>query len=166
MLKLALGYSLSSFFFGLFGVDWEAVEDKIEKQYPAVSSISTDELAQKIQSASRPIVIDVREPAEFAVSHLSAAENLETGVDIAARFPDKQAPIVVYCSVGYRSAAVAAELELMGYSNVRNLHRSIFEWAEKGYQLRNANGVTAKIHPYNRAWGALVSEDLHAYSPE
>jgi hypothetical protein len=49
---------------------------------------------------------------------------------------------------------------------VRNLHRSIFEWAEKGYQLQNANGVTAKIHPYNRAWGALVSEDLHAYSPE
>ena len=86
---------MSSFFFGLFGVDWEAVDEKIEKLYPAVSSISTDELAQEIQSASRPIVIDVREPAEFAVSHLSAAENLETGVDIAARFPDKQAPIVV-----------------------------------------------------------------------
>lgn len=157
---------MSSFFFGLFGVDWEAVDEKIEKLYPAVSSISTDELAQEIQSASPPIVIDVREPAEFAVSHLSAAKNLETSVDIAARFLDKQAPIVVYCSVGYRSAAVAAELELMGYSNVRNLHRSIFEWAEKGYQLRNANGVTAKIHPYNLAWGALVSEDLHAYSPE
>lgn len=166
MLKLALGYSLSSFFFGLFGVDWEAVDNKIEKQYPAVSSISTDELAQQYQSASRPMVVDVREPAEFAVSHLSAAENLETGADIAARFPDKQTPIVVYCSVGYRSAAVAAELELMGYSNVKNLRRSIFEWAEKGYHLQNANGATAKIHPYNRAWGALVSEDLHAYSPE
>ena len=48
MLKLALGYSLSSFFFGLFGVDWEAVDEKIEKLYPAVSSISTYELAQKI----------------------------------------------------------------------------------------------------------------------
>ena len=43
----------------------------------------------------------------------------------------------------------------MGYSNVRNLHRSIFEWAEKGYQLRSANGVAAKIHPYNFAWGRI-----------
>jgi rhodanese-related sulfurtransferase len=166
MLKLALGYSLSSFFFGLFGVDWEAVDDKIEKEYPAVSFISSYELVQQYQSVRRPIVVDVREPAEFAVSHLNAALNLETGAAIAARFPDKQAPIVVYCAVGYRSAAVASELELMGYSNVHNLRHSVFEWAEKGYELRNANGITAKIHPYNRTWGALVREDLHAYSPE
>ena len=166
MLKLAVGYSLSSFFFGLFGVDWEAIDEKIEKNYPAVGFISTDELARQYDSASQPVIVDVREPKEFAVSHLGSAENLETSAAIASRFPDRHTPIVVYCSVGYRSAAVASELADMGYRNVLNLRHSIFEWAEKGYQLENGRGTTEKIHPYNRVWGALVREDLHAYAPD
>jgi 3-mercaptopyruvate sulfurtransferase SseA len=70
---------------------------------------------------------------------------------------------VVYCSVGYRSAIVAAQLQALGYSNVLNLRHSIFEWAEKGYPLLNEAGDTNKVHPYNRAWGALIDASYHFY---
>lgn len=99
------------------------------------------------------------------MSHIPKAHNLQSAEAIAAAFPDYAEPIVVYCSVGYRSAAVAEELASLGYTNVKNLRHSIFEWAERGYVLENAAGSTSKVHPYNRAWGTLVPNELHAYSP-
>ena len=99
------------------------------------------------------------------MSHIPKAHNLQSAEAIAAAFPDYAEPIVVYCSVGYRSAAVAEELASLGYTSVKNLRHSIFEWAERGYGLENAAGSTAKVHPYNRAWGSLIPKELHAYSP-
>ena len=108
-------------------------------------------------------LFDVREPEEYAVSHLKGAQNQPKANMIASKLPDKSTPIVVYCSVGYRSAAVAAELQDLGYTNVLNLHHSIFEWVEKGYPLLNDGGETNKVHPYNRAWGALIDASFHFY---
>ena len=43
----------------------------------------------------------------------------------------KDAPIVTYCSVGYRSGKMAERLQAAGYTNVRNLEGSIFKWANE-----------------------------------
>ena len=61
MLKLVLGYSLSSFLFGLFGVDWEAVDERIEEEFPDTNFISTEELVLRFESSALPIIIDVRQ---------------------------------------------------------------------------------------------------------
>jgi len=167
MLKLVLTYSLSSFFFGLFGVSWDAIDRKIDREYPQIPFITSDSLQQKLQeSAPQLVIIDVREAEEFAVSHLETALNIQTGDGVAEQIDAKDTPIVVYCSVGYRSAGVAARLQELGYSNVSNLRHSIFNWAERGYPLANKLGSTDKIHPFNTAWGSLVDSDLHAYEPE
>ena len=165
MSNFLVAFSMSSLFFGLFGVSWDRVDRKIENEFPDVTFISADELQALYESDEVPFVVDVREAEEFAVSHLQHAKNLETGTSIATQVRDKATPIVVYCSVGYRSAAVAEELMALGYSNVRNLHHSIFDWAEKGLSLRNAEGETDKVHPFNRIWGRLVNKQLHAYRP-
>lgn len=156
---------MSSFFFGLFGVSWDKVDAKIEREYPEVEFIEGAELASLYLTDQQPIVIDVREADEFAVSHLQQALHLETGAAISAQVPDKTTPIVVYCSVGYRSAAVAAQLSELGYSNVRNLRHSIFAWAEQGRALTDGEAATSKVHPFNRIWGRLVDRTLHAYQP-
>lgn len=167
MLKVLLSYSLSSFFLGLFGVNWDAIDQKIEKEYPGVTAINSAELQTQLSGPGQsPVLIDVREPEEFRVSHLDNALNIPSAKAVAAEIPDKETPIVVYCSVGYRSAGVAAELEQLGYTRVRNLQHSIFAWAESGLPLRNGQGPTNKVHPYNRTWGSLVNADLHAYEPE
>ena len=167
MIKLLFSASISAIFFGLFGVSWNEVDERIASEFPTVAFVTGPQLLETLatDSGSDPVLIDVREPEEFAVSHLSKAYNLTDGAAIAALIPDKSAPIVVYCSVGYRSAGIAAELQRLGYSNVRNLQHSLFEWANRGYPMENAAGPTSHVHPFNRAWGALVSPDLRSYSP-
>ena len=167
MTKFLIAYSMSSFFFGLFGVSWDSVDRKIQSEYPDISYMSTSELQQHYQFGENqlPVIVDVREIEEFQVSHLHNALNLITSDEIASTVSDKDAAIVVYCSVGYRSAGIAQQLQQLGYTNVRNLRHSIFEWAENGYELSNALGDTEKVHPFNRAWGSLVDSQLHSYTP-
>ena len=163
MLKANLMLGLTYMLLGFFGISWGSVDKKIDREFPDVEFISTDELAAQQQTGNSPVIIDVREQEEFVVSHLQSALNLESGAAVAEQFPDKQTPIVVYCSVGYRSAAVADELTTLGYTNVRNLRHSIFAWADQGLPLINAKGSTDKVHPFNRIWGRLVDKDLHDY---
>ena len=169
MLNFIAAASISSFFFGLFGVSWESVDDKIRREFPSVKSVSTDQLRSRYEEAGEilPLVIDVREGDEFGVSHLGDALNLETAQAIASmvaqRGLGKETEIVVYCSVGYRSAAIAADLQELGFTQVLNLEHSLFDWANKGYPMIDSNGSTDKVHPFNRAWSVLVDDSLHAY---
>jgi len=154
-----------SSFFAWFGVNWEAIDKKIADEYPSVSHLEGTELHSLYSGADIPHIIDVRTSEEYAVSHLVGAEHMETANVIAAAISDLNAPIIVYCSVGYRSAGVAEDLENLGYSNVKNLRHSIFSWAEQGFPLVDQYGDTKFVHPYNRIWGSLVSRSLHAYEP-
>jgi len=169
MFKLIIAASFSSFFFGLFGVSWESVDEKIQDEFPAVKSISTDALlaSYSASSSERPLIIDVREVDEFRVSRLDNALNIESADAISTlitqRGLSKDTEIVVYCSVGYRSAAIAAELQQQGFTQVLNLEHSLFEWANKGYPMTNGARSTDKVHPFNRAWSVLVDDTLHAY---
>jgi rhodanese-related sulfurtransferase len=146
-------------------VTWDSVDEKIDREYPGIDFISTAQLHQKTQdmSVEFPVLIDVRKPDEFRISHLAGAVNLETGASISKLVADKDAAIVVYCSVGYRSAGVAAELEDLGYSNVQNLRHSLFEWANNDYPMVDAVGDTENVHPFNRVWGVLVEKSRHLY---
>ena len=169
MTSMIVTASLTSFFFGLFGVSWESVDEKIEREFPSVKALSIEELRASYQNSNDalPIIIDVRESDEFQVSHLHGALNLGSAEAISEliseRGLEKDIEIVVYCSVGYRSAGVAADLQARGFSQVLNLEHSLFEWANEGYPMVDAEGDTDKVHPFNRAWGALVDEALHSY---
>ena len=169
MFKLIAAASVSSFFFGLFGVSWESVDEKIEREFPAVQAVSTQALLTRYELSERalPVIIDVREGDEFRVSHLNDAINLESADAIseliAQRGLSKSTEIIVYCSVGYRSASIAANLQARGFTKVLNLEHSLFEWANKGYPMTGASGSTDKVHPFSRAWSVLVDDSLHAY---
>ena len=166
MSNLFASITLPLLFFGFFDMDWQTVDDKISQDFQNVEFISTDELYSLYvkESVALPLIIDVRTDNEFQVSHLPKALNLETAKEILQLFSDKNTNIVVYCSVGYRSAAIAEELIKLDYKSVRNLHHSIFEWASKDYPLLNENGDTDKAHPFNKRWGKLLDDSLHEYS--
>ena len=165
MTNLIVLASLTSFLSSLFGTSWESVDKMIAEEFPTVRSISTDELQQRLRNpAVAPSVVDVRAPKEFAVSYLPTAINLTSADAIAERIPDKNTEIVLYCSVGYRSAVIVAQMIDMGYTRVRNLNHSLFEWANNDYPMVNDEGATPYAHPYNRRWGKLLRSDLHRTS--
>lgn len=139
----------------LHAKEWDQVLRTIEKRFPNVKTISTDELKGMMDRHEKFVVIDVRKPAEFRVSHIKGAVNIEKPNQIKY---GKNELMVVYCSVGYRSSQFVSELQKMGFTNAYNLRGSIFEWANKGYDLYQNGKKVDKVHPYNKEWGKLLKQ--------
>ena len=100
-------------------------------------------------------LFDAREQEEYQVSHIKGARYLGYKDFDPARLGElpKDAPIVLYCSIGYRSEKIGEQLKAMGYTNVYNLYGSIFEWVNAGYPVVDEEGQpTPSVHTYNRKW--------------
>lgn len=111
------------------------IKAQIREEFPDVSQLSTQALERWLSTGARtPLLLDARESAEFAVSHLRDAQLTPSAREALALLADtpKNQLIVAYCSVGYRSAALAQELAARGFTNVYNLEGSLFEWANRG----------------------------------
>ena len=126
-------------------------------------NLSIDALRARLNDAPAEVqLIDVRAPAEYAVSHLPGAAH-EQDVDRIAKRAGAAADqtVVVYCSVGYRSAAVAKELRERGHDNIFNLRGSIFAWANRDLPVIRPDGPTEEVHPYDAHWGQLLDHSYH-----
>lgn len=111
------------------------------------------------------IFLDARAFAEYQVSHLKNAQhvgyesfNLESVSTIS-----KDAPIVVYCSIGYRSEKVAKKLCNAGFTNVKNLYGGIFEWKNQDKKVFTDSLETQQIHAYSKTWGIWLNKGEKVY---
>lgn len=107
------------------------------------------------------IILDSREPVEYETSHLPQShligyKNLDLSILDSY---SKDQPVVVYCSVGYRSERVAERLIAMGYTRVFNLRGGIFEYANEGLPLNN-EGEKASVHGYNKKWSRWLNPEI------
>ena len=89
------------------------------------------------------LIIDVREPGEYADGYISGAVNVPRGV-IELRiwayvgFPDKtdmSKKMTLYCGSGVRCILAAKSLQDLGFSDVTAADMRIDEWAKAGYPL-------------------------------
>ena len=150
-------------------VELQNMMDEISEKFSGVRGISTPDLAEWLADPTRekPILLDVREPEEYAVSHLAGAIQVSpdaTAKELAGKL-DFNRPIILYCSVGYRSADLARRLAAAGAKQTMNLEGSIFKWANESKPMVNAQGDTDKAHPYNRKFGRMLREPLRVSSP-
>ena len=103
-----------------------------------IREVTVDDVKGRLDRNDEFLLIDVREDNEWEREHLPKAIHLGKGVierDIEQRIPDVNAPIVLYCGGGFRSALAAANLGRMGYKNVISMDGGIREWRAKGYPL-------------------------------
>ncbi len=144
---------------------WDSIQKEIEQKFPQVKQLKVDELEDWLADSKRtaPLLIDVREETEFAVSHLKGARRVQPGILPTKQLQDvpKDTPIVLYCSVGYRSSHAATMLQKAGYTNVQNLEGSIFAWANKGHSVYLEEKTVTEVHPYNLEWGVLLDSKYH-----
>jgi rhodanese-related sulfurtransferase len=114
------------------------------------------------QMPEKPLLLDAREAVEYAISRLPSAQHCgfnDFKVENWLQEP-KDRPIVVYCSIGYRSEKIGERLREAGFTQVYNLYGSIFEWVNRGYALEDAQGQpTQQVHTYNRKWSRWVKDD-------
>lgn len=105
------------------------------------------------------ILLDTRAYPEYQVSHLKNAHFVgyeDFNVQKLSGL-DKSKPVVVYCSIGYRSEKIGEKLRNNGFSKVYNLYGSIFEWINQDYPVYDENdNPVSKVHTYNRKWSKWV----------
>jgi rhodanese-related sulfurtransferase len=126
-----------------------------------VPLITVDSLKKNFSNYT---ILDAREKNEFEVSHIKNAifvgyENFR--ISKISNKISKKTPIVIYCSIGYRSEKIAENIQKEGYQ-VYNLYGGIFLWANEGNEVVNTNNEsTKKIHGYNKDWGKwLINSEV------
>ncbi len=69
------------------------------------------------------VLLDVRNPDEYAAGHIPGSINLPLPsiAEAVQRVPDKSTPLFVYCLSGGRSSSAISALEAMGYTNLNNI---------------------------------------------
>ena len=95
-----------------------------------------------------PVLIDVREPGEYAAGHLPGAVNLPRGVlefaieahpalacEASPTLADRSRHLVVYCLTGGRSALAALSLQELGFRHVRSMAGGVKAWSAAGLPL-------------------------------
>jgi rhodanese-related sulfurtransferase len=123
---------------------------------------------EELQTKENYTLLDARETKEFNVSHINNAVNIGfnkfNANKITAIFTDKNATIIVYCSIGVRSEKIGEKLLKLGYKNVYNLYGGIFEWKNKGgIVIDNNNQITDKVHTFNKEWSVYLEKGTKVY---
>jgi len=127
--------------------------DLIADALTRVQEIQPWDLSRQLAEGRRLVLLDVREPAEFAALHIPGAINVPRGVleqscewDFDETVPMLAAgrglDIVVICRSGYRSALVADVMQQMGYTRVVSLKTGVRGWNDFEQPLVDAAGDT------------------------
>jgi sulfur-carrier protein adenylyltransferase/sulfurtransferase len=81
------------------------------------------------------VLLDVREPDEYDQGALPGAIHIPRGhleTQVEGRILDHDAPVIIYCAAGVRSAFAAETLGLLGYSNVASMKGGFGRWKDEG----------------------------------
>tara|TARA_R100000935_G_scaffold26814_1_gene46929 strand:- start:128524 stop:129030 length:507 start_codon:yes stop_codon:yes gene_type:complete len=143
--------------------------DQLLDQYNtrSVPYISVEGL-RALQMNDDVLILDSREPSEYAVSNIDGAlcvGHTDFSVEtISAKITNKEQPIIVYCSLGIRSEEIGEKLQKAGYTNVQNLYGGIFEWKNKGYPILNpAKKETDSVHTFSKTWSKWLLKGVPVY---
>lgn len=101
-----------------------------------IRQTNVQEVKKQLDAGEKIILVDVREESEWARGHLPGAVYLGKGIierDIEQKIPDKNAPLVLYCGGGFRSALAAENLQKMGYTKVISMDGGWKGWLAAGY---------------------------------
>ena len=130
-----------------------------------VPTVTAAALVRQLRLPEAPLLLDIRTPAEFRVSHLRGARLVpyDSLATLQLAGVDRAQPVVVYCSVGVRSERMGERLHALGFQNVHNLYGGLFEWINQGNPVHDGRKATANVHPYSALWGVWLKRGRKTY---
>lgn len=98
-----------------------------------IDQVSPEELKQRLDAGEDILLIDVREPGEYAIARIEGSELKPiTQIQQWAYDLPRDKPIVIYCHHGGRSAqAVMALSQQLDYKNVADMPGGIDAWSQR-----------------------------------
>ncbi len=126
-------------------------DDLVNEALTRVKEIMPWDLSRALAAGSKPILLDVREPAEFELLRIPGSINVPRGVleqscewDYDETVPElashRDREIVVICRSGKRSVLAADMLLRMGFTNVVSLKTGVRGWSDYEQPMTNAQG--------------------------
>lgn len=95
-------------------------------------------LAHNMVSSQGALLLDVREPVEYAAIHAPSAKLIPLG-EVGLRLKELEAykdkPVAVICRSGRRSAKAVALLQEAGFTQVSNVQGGIQAWEQAGLEV-------------------------------
>ena len=121
---------------------------QVSRRFPDVKTIGAATLRERLP-AGDTVLVDVRPPAERAVSTLPGAitpDEFEGRLDELG-----DCTVVAYCTVGARSSRYARRMGRRGVP-VLNLEGSLLAWTHAGGELTDGSAPTKKLHVFGPRW--------------
>ena len=121
-------------------------KDLLAAAKAVITEVDTASAAERI-GAGGVVVLDVREPDEFAEGALPGALHIPRGhleAQVEGRITDKNAPVGVCCAGGVRRAFAARTLGELGYSNVLSMAGGFGKWKDEGRPWKTPASLTAE----------------------
>jgi molybdopterin/thiamine biosynthesis adenylyltransferase/rhodanese-related sulfurtransferase len=99
-----------------------------------IREVTTAE-ADELRTAEGTVFLDVREPDEYEQGAVPGSIHIPRGTletNIEMRVPNHDAPILVMCAGGVRSAFAAKTLNELGYTDVVSIEGGFNRWKDEG----------------------------------
>jgi rhodanese-related sulfurtransferase len=130
--------------------------DLVSECLPEITEAFPWDIVDKLETTSPPLIIDVREPHEFAGMHIAGSLNvprgiLETACDygyeetVSELAEARDREIVVVCRSGNRSALAAFTMQLMGYKDVVSMKTGLRGWNDYELPLVDTTGMVVPV---------------------
>ena len=132
-----------------------------------VREIMPWDLREKLAQDALPLLIDVREPAEFALAHIRGSFNVPRGVlELACDWDfEETVPmlargydslIVVVCRSGHRSVLAADAMQQLGFADVVFLRTGLRGWNDYEQALVDGDGQVVESDAAEQALAPRV----------
>lgn len=117
------------------------VAQKIQAAQKQVKTIGMEDYRKVVENPGEALIVDVREPNEFAAGHVPGAINIPRGilefqiwkqVGFPAN-PDLGRSVILQCQSGNRASLAAQSLFDLGFTNTTAVVMSLDEWQKAGH---------------------------------
>ena len=120
----------------------------------SIAVISLEEIKRRLDTRTPMVLVDVREKEEFRDGYIPGAISVPRGfleMQIEGKVTDKNAPVVLYCAGGTRSALAAKTLTDLGYTHVESANPGFVRWKDLGFPMEKPPQLTeAQRDRYSR----------------
>jgi glyoxylase-like metal-dependent hydrolase (beta-lactamase superfamily II)/rhodanese-related sulfurtransferase len=109
-----------------------------ERAVCRIELIDPDELARRVRGPEPPLILDVRNAAEYAGEHVPDSLHIPYG-DLAGRLEElpRDRPIATICRGGKRSGLAASILQREGFADVIHVGQGVGVWRDGGHPVES-----------------------------
>ena len=116
------------------------VKQNVQAAPKPVRTIGMEDYRKIVENPGPALIIDVREPQEYAAGHVPGAISIPRGVIDSqiwnhvgsAEKADRERPIVLQCQSGKRATLAAQTLGELGFTQTSAVIMNLDEWKQSG----------------------------------